>query len=79
MLYVIQNESGGNPNAVGDSGHSYGLFQSQSPRQSVMTPAQQIQDAYNRWKARGYADWGENNSYQGHRFGSLGNHPYPGG
>lgn len=79
MLYVIQHESGGNAGAVGDSGHSYGLFQSQSPRNSVATPQQQIEDAYHRWQARGYKDWGENNSYQGHRFGSLGNHPYPGG
>lgn len=79
LLHVIQYESGGNPGSVGDNGASYGLFQSQSPRGSIGDPTAQIQDAYNRWKARGYRDWGENNSYQGKKFGALGNHPYPGG
>ncbi len=79
LLWVIQHESGGRPEAIGDSGASYGLFQSQSPRGSVSTPEQQIQDAYRRWTARGYKDWGENSSYQGKKFGALGNYPYPGG
>ena len=79
MLYVIQGESGGRPEAVGDRGASYGLFQSQSPRGSIATPEQQIQDALRRFQQRGYKDWGENNSYQGKKFGALGNRPYPGG
>lgn len=79
LLHVIQYESGGRPDAVGDNGASYGLFQSQSPRGSIQDPTAQIQDAFRRYQQRGYKDWGENNSYQGKVFGALGNHPYPGG
>lgn len=91
VLYVIRGdgqnsygESNGNTDAVGDGGHSIGLFQSQYiPAGS--SAEQQVADAYRLYKAdlsnggTGFGDWGEGRLYQGKPFGALGNHPYPGG
>lgn len=87
-LWVIQYESGGNPNAVGDGGAARGLFQIQdsrnfssrpsadyldNPENNIKYAAQQLGAASGKW-----TDWGEGSTYQGKPFGALGNHPFPG-
>lgn len=88
-LYVINGESGGNPNAVGDGGAARGLFQIQDsrnfagrpdaaylddPENNIRYAAQVLGAANNKW-----TDWGEGSTYNGQPFGALGNNPYPGG
>jgi len=83
MLWVIQHESGGNSQAVGDGGAAYGLFQDQHIP-SGASVEQQLQNAFKLYTANkaaggtGYGDWGEGTSYNGQKFGALGNNPYPG-
>ena len=84
VLYVIQGESGGDPEAVGDGGSAYGLFQSHyiSPGTSIedqFKDARRLYDARVKAGGSGFEDWGENNLYEGKKFGALGNNPYPGG
>ena len=88
-LWVIQHESGGNPGAVGDGGAARGLFQIQDKRNFASRPdAAYLDNPENNIKyaaqvlgaAKGkWSDWGEGSTYQGKKFGALGNHPYPGG
>jgi len=83
MLWVIQHESGGNSQAVGDGGAAYGLFQDQHipSGSSVDTQLQNAFKLYTANKAAGgtgYGDWGEGTTYNGQKFGALGNNPYPG-
>lgn len=88
-LFVINGESGGNPNAVGDGGAARGLFQIQDsrnfpgrpdaaylddPENNIRYAAQVLGAADNKW-----TDWGEGSTYNGQPFGALGNNPYPGG
>lgn len=83
VLYIIQNESGGNSEIPGDGGAAYGLFQSHyiPPGTSI---EQQFADAQRLYKAdlanggTGFGDWGEGRTYNGQPFGALGNNPYPG-
>lgn len=82
-LWVIQWESSGNPGA--DNGAATGLFQIESlpgrpdreslkdPEANIRYAAQNLGAANGNWKP-----WGENNTYNGQRFGALGNHPFPG-
>lgn len=87
-LYVIQGESGGDPNAVGDGGSARGLFQIQdsrnfssrpdaafldNPENNIAYAAQQLGAAGGNWSA-----WGEGTTFNGKPFGALGNNPYPG-
>jgi hypothetical protein len=86
-LWVIQWESGGDPRAMGDGGASGGLFQLNSggvgsglnndqkfdPETNIRTAAAAV------YGGQGWKPWGENNTYNGQKFGALGNHPYPGG
>lgn len=82
-LWVVAHESGGNETASGDGGKAVGLFQDQHIAPGT-SPEDQIKDAarlYTENKKNGgsgWADWGENNLYQGKKFGALGNNPYPG-
>lgn len=86
-LYVINGESGGNPKANGDSGSSIGLFQMnmagglgtgsnqaqlEDPEYNIKLAAQAV------YGGSGWGPWGEGTSYQGKKFGALGNNPYPG-
>lgn len=92
-LWVIQYESGGQPDAKGDfDGQrgiyaARGLFQIQSSANFPDRPAAEWLDVPENniaYAARmvgdgsGWSHWGENNLYQGKVFGALGNHPYPG-
>lgn len=84
VMYLINGESGGNPEAVGDSGAAYGLFQSHYvPKGSTVD--EQIADAHRLYQAdlanggTGFGDWGEGRLYNGKPFGALGNNPYQGG
>jgi hypothetical protein len=87
-LWVIMHESGGNPGAVGDGGNAIGLFQIHhggsipgrpdagklsDPEYNIRYAAQALGAARGNW-----APWGENNTYNGQRFGALGFNPYPG-
>ena len=86
-LYVIEHESGGNPNIYGDGGHAVGLFQHndgglasgrslvalQDPEANIRLAAEAV------YGGQGWKPWGENNLYQGQVFGALGNNPYSGG
>jgi hypothetical protein len=92
-LWVIQWESGGNPDAKGDFDPvrqiyaARGLFQIQSNVNFPNRPTPEWLDvALNNIQyacqvlgaGKGnFADWGENNLYQGKVFGALGNHPFP--
>lgn len=86
-LYVINGESGGNPTIAGDGGHSIGLFQMNmagglgtgstasqlsDPEYNIKLAAQAV------YGGSGWGPWGEGTSYQGKKFGALGNNPYPG-
>lgn len=88
-LYVIQGESGGNPTIRGDGGVAIGLFQIHdgtsisgrpnaevlsNPEENIKYAAQQLGAAGGNWGA-----WGEGTTYNGQKFGALGNNPYPGG
>lgn len=83
VLYLINGESGGNPEILGDGGAAFGLFQSHYMKNP--DPEAQFQDARRLYDAdvanggTGFGDWGEGRLYQGKPFGALGNHPYPGG
>ena len=93
-LWVIQHESGGNPAALGDYDPvrkiyaAIGLYQIQSAvnfpgrpsSEQLLDPEFNIKYACEALGAgRGnFADWGENNLYQGAPFGALGLYPYPG-
>lgn len=87
-LYVIQGESGGNAAAKGDNGVAIGLFQIQDktnfsnrpdaaylsdPENNIAYAAKELGAAGGNWGA-----WGEGSSYNGQKFGALGNNPYPG-
>lgn len=83
ILYLINGESGGNAQAVGDGGAAYGLFQSHyiKPGTSVedqFKDARRLYDARVKAGGSGFEDWGENNLFEGKKFGALGNNPYPG-
>ena len=89
-LYVIQHESNeGDSSAVGDNGVAIGLFQIQSserfpgrptkdqlldPEFNIKYAAQNLGAASGKW-----TDWGEGATYQGSKFGALGNNPFPPG
>lgn len=87
VLWTINYESGGDPNAVGDNGHSIGLLQIQNDLAFSGRPTteQLLDPAYNiRYAAEqlginngNFGAWGEGTSYNGAVFGALGNHPYP--
>lgn len=87
VLWTINYESGGDPNAVGDNGHSIGLLQVQNDLAFAGRPTteQLIDPAYNiRYAAEqlginsgNFSAWGEGATYNGAVFGALGNHPYP--
>lgn len=83
-LYVINGESGGNPQASGDGGSSLGLFQihkihgfdeqtRMDPEENIRIAAQVLGAAKGNWKP-----WGEGTTYKGNAFGALGNNPYEG-
>lgn len=86
-LYVINGESGGNPTIAGDNGASIGLFQMNrsgglgtghsvselnDPETNIRLAAQAV------YGGSGWGPWGEGTTYQGQRFGALGNNPYGG-
>lgn len=90
VVWIIQHESGGNTDAVGDGGAAHGVFQSHyiPPGASV---AEQFADAYRLYQqdiargGTGFRDWGEGTEGQAPfdpktgkgKFGALGNNPYP--
>ena len=83
VLYLINGESGGNAEILGDGGSSYGLFQNQHiPKgtgvEEQFAAARRLYDADKANGGTGFGDWGEGRLYQGKPFGALGNHPYPG-
>lgn len=89
-LWVINGESGGRPDAVGDNGVARGLFQIQDSNRFANRPdAAWLDDPVNnvRYAAQqlggangDFTAWGDNGAtYQGKPFGALGNNPYPGG
>lgn len=85
-LYVIDHESGGRADAVGDNGASHGLFQLNDhglgsgmsvddrldPEKNIAAAAKAV------YGGSGWKPWGEGNTFHGATFGSLGNNPYPG-
>ena len=87
VLWTINYESGGDPNAVGDNGHSIGLLQIQNDLAFASRPTteQLIDPAFNIQYAvqnlgigsGNFGAWGEGTTYNGQTFGALGNHPYP--
>ncbi|KKL96373.1 hypothetical protein LCGC14_1845170, partial [marine sediment metagenome] len=85
-LWVILHESGGNSNAIGDSGSSLGLFQlninglgAGLSEQTRFTPSENIrQAAIHVATTNNWTPWGEGALFRGEPFGSLGNKPYPG-
>lgn len=93
-LWTIQWESGGNPDAKGDFDPirgiyaARGLYQIQSnvnfpgrpPSEWLDVAENNIQYACEvLGSGRGnFKDWGEDNLYNGQKFGALGFHPYPG-
>ncbi len=82
-LWVIQHESGGDPEILGDGGNAYGLFQNQhiargQSAEAQFKAAKALYDSRKKKGGTGWEDWGENNLYNGKKFGALGNHPYPG-
>ncbi len=81
MLYVIEGESGGDPNIPGDGGNGYGLVQDRVSRTPPGTPPEQ--QLINAWKLVSknpdqWTDWGEGVLYDGKPFGALGAKPYGG-
>src|SRR3990167_383514 len=86
-LYVINIESGGNPDIAGDGGHSIGLFQhndnglaSGRSLEALKDPESNIKLAAEAvYGSQGWKPWGEGATYKGAPFGALGNHPYGGG
>ena len=88
VLWVINGESRGDPNAIGDSGHAVGLLQIHSSDSIPGRPSkdQLLDPLFNiRYAAtslgmvnNNFAAWGENNSYNGQPFGALGLNPFPG-
>lgn len=88
VLWTINGESRGDPNAVGDSGNAVGLLQIHSSDSIAGRPSkdQLLDPLFNiRYAAtslgmvnNNFAAWGENNSYNGQPFGALGNNPFPG-
>lgn len=82
-LWIINYESGGNPNAIGDNGVAIGLTQIHSSDSIANRPtaAELLDPEYNIWYAvnhLSFGDWGEGRTYNGQVFGALGNHPFPG-
>lgn len=91
-LWVIQHESAGRPDALGDYDPSrnvyaaIGLFQIQSrvnfsnrpTSEWLMEPMNNIAYARLMVGREGWAPWGEDNTHNGQPFGALGRHPYPG-
>lgn len=82
-LWVISGESGGRADALGDNGVAYGLFQIHGAESIPTRPQgyQLLDPEYNIWFAvnqLSWADWGENNLFEGRPFGALGLNPYPG-
>lgn len=88
VLYAINGESGGNPEAIGDGGSAIGLLQihhggsikGRPSQEQLLDPEFNIKYAAEQLgMANGnFAAWGENNLYQGKPFGVFGNNPYPG-
>ena len=78
-LHVLNYESGGDPNAIGDGGIAIGLAQSHYLKKGA-SPEQQIADMVRMIKKNPYqwTDWGEGVLYEGKPFGALGNFPYTG-
>jgi hypothetical protein len=78
-LYVIQYESGGNPNAVNAQSGAAGLFQilplhgvnGGDPETAARWAANRVYNVRGGWQ-----DWGEGVLYRGRRFGALGLYPY---
>lgn len=93
-MWVINFESGGNPDAKGDYDPvrdiyaARGLFQIQSNANFADRPSAEFLDIASNNIAyaakmvgpdgKGWTHWGEGALYQGKVFGALGNHPYPG-
>ncbi|MFW6174358.1 MAG: peptidoglycan DD-metalloendopeptidase family protein, partial [Chloroflexota bacterium] len=85
-LWVIMHESSGSPAAVGDGGASLGIWQlnsrglgagmSAAQRANPITATKRAAEAV--YGGQGWKPWGENNLYNGQKFGALGNHPFPG-
>lgn len=83
-LHLINGESGGRSDAVGDKGAAWGLFQDQhipqgSSIEQQFASAKRLYDADKRNGGTGFGDWGEGRLYNGKPFGALGNNPYRGG
>jgi hypothetical protein len=88
ILWVINYESGGNPGATGDNGRAIGLFQIHNNQSFPTRPTTDwLRDPINNINyaldvlgagAGNFADWGQDNTYNGAAFGALGNHPFPG-
>lgn len=87
VLWVINYESGGDPNAVGDNGVAIGLLQIQNSSafagrpstEQLLDPSYNIQYAASQLgiNSGNFGAWGEGTSYNGTKFGALGNHPFP--
>lgn len=91
-LYLINGESGGDFQSVGDEGIAYGLFQSHyiQPGTSVdeqFRDAKRLYDSDISRGGSGFRDWGEGTEKYDHPynpetgtgyFGALGHKPYPG-
>lgn len=88
LLWTINFETGGRPDAIGDNGVAIGLLQVQDntrfpgrpSKQQLLDPEFNIRYAAEQLGAAqgNFAAWGENNLYQGKPFGALGHHPFPG-
>lgn len=88
VLWTIQGESRGDPNAIGDNGSAVGLLQIHNNESIAGRPTtSQLLDPYFniRYAAtslgmvnNNFAAWGENNLYNGQPFGALGLNPFPG-
>ncbi len=80
-LYVIEGESGGDPNATNTSSGAAGLFQilpthgvnGKDPETAIKWAANQVYNVRKNW-----GDWGEGVTYNGEPFGILGVKPYNG-
>lgn len=80
MLYVIDKESGGNPDAKNPESGAEGLVQGLGhPGYDFYDPETAIKWAATQVKDHGWTDWGEGVTYQGKPFGALGLYPYQGG
>src|SRR5688572_17982938 len=90
-LWVINYESGGDPGIPGDGGHAIGLFQHNTgglasgrsleslkdPEANIKLAAAAVYGGAEGFTApQGWKPWGENNLYNGAKFGALGSHPY---